>query len=68
MSKELIWAIAKRIVRAFISGAIAGIVAIPLFSDFTEEKVKAYILLVISAAISGGLMGIDKAVRWTDEK
>ena len=65
---KLFITVLKRFCRVFISGAIAGIVAVPLFTDFTEDKIKTYVLLVISAAITGGLMAIDKAIRWTPEQ
>lgn len=64
MNKKLLFSVFKRFTRAFVSGAITTMIAVPMFTDFTLTDVKAWLIALIAAAITGGLMALDKAIRY----
>jgi len=67
MNVEFIKAIALRFARVFVSAGIAQVSVIlatnPL-TDFTPQVLKAWLLLLITSFISGGLAALDKAIRY----
>lgn len=66
MSKEYFLSVAKRFLRAFISGGLASIVLVPALTGFSLEELKTWALMLVYAFVTGGIMALDKAVRYTD--
>jgi ribose/xylose/arabinose/galactoside ABC-type transport system permease subunit len=68
--RDLIIATLKRFVRVFVSAGIAQlaiiVVANPLQS-FDPSSLKAWALILITAFVSGGIAGLDKAIRFKED-
>ena len=71
MSKEFAWSVFKRFLRAFVSGGAAqlvlmfasGNVAIDSWNDFSH-----WLMVLLVAFITGGVMAIDKLLRFNPDK
>ena len=71
MSKEFAWSVFKRFLRAFVSGGAAqlvlmfasGNVAIDSWNDFSH-----WLIVLLVAFITGGVMAIDKLLRFDPDK
>ena len=59
--------LAKRILlrfaRTFLSGAITGLLAVAPLAGYSITEAKAWGLALMTGAITGGLMALDKLVR-----
>lgn len=65
---EFVWAVSKRFLRVFISGAISSL-SIFLLASSPQDALKepgVYLLSVAIAAVTGGLAALDKALRWKE--
>jgi hypothetical protein len=69
MTNEQIVVIAKRFLRGFISGGIASAAALLAagVSVTTLEDLRKLSIALAAAFITGGLLSIDKLLRWQDE-
>ena len=69
MTKDLIIATLKRFLRVFVSTGIASIgiaiVANPL-TNLDLKSLETWVALLLTAFISGGLAGLDKAIRFQE--
>lgn len=67
--KDLILATLKRFLRVFVSTGIASIgmviVANPL-TNLDLKSLETWVALLLTAFISGGLAGLDKAIRFQE--
>lgn len=67
MDKDYIYSLIKRFLRSFIAGGIASLIPIltttPIENIMENPQILLYSLLV--AFITGGIMAIDKLVRYT---
>ena len=66
MDKAYLLSVAKRFLRAFISGGLASVVLVPVLTGFSVAELKTWALAFVYAFITGGIMALDKAVRYTD--
>lgn len=66
MNKEYLLSVAKRFLRAFISGGLASIVLVPTLTGFSLTELKTWALAFVYAFITGGIMALDKAIRYTE--
>lgn len=69
--KNLILATFLRFLRVFVTTGLAQvliiIVAHPL-ENLSIESFKVWVAILITAFVSGGLAGLDKAIRFKEEK
>jgi hypothetical protein len=67
--KQIITATLLRFLRTFISAGIAQtavvVIAHPLM-NLDLANIKTWIAVLISSFVAGGIMGIDKAIRFQD--
>jgi hypothetical protein len=68
--KDLILSTLKRFVRVFVSAGIAQlaiiVVANPL-QNFDISSLKSWAVILITAFVSGGIAGLDKAIRFKED-
>lgn len=68
MNNEQFLVIAKRFLRGFISGGIGAVAALlgTGVTVATFEDLKQLGVALAAAFVSGGLLAIDKLLRWQD--
>lgn len=68
--KDLILATVKRFLRVFVSAGIAQLaitVAVNPLKDFDISSLKSWAVILIIAFVSGGIAGLDKALRFKED-
>lgn len=61
----------NRFLRGFLAGAVGALATLLPISFQSLDDVKAWLflagLVVVSGGFSGGILALDKALRWKDE-
>ena len=68
---KLIYATIRRFVRVFVSAGIAQlaiIVVVNPLQNFDLSSLKGWAVILITAFVSGGIAGLDKAIRFKKDK
>ena len=71
MTKEFLWAIFKRFLRAFAAGGLGSVVMVLAANSFevaTFQDFTRWIYIIAVAFITGGLMALEKMVRFDKAK
>jgi hypothetical protein len=62
----------KRFLRGFVAGFAGSAVTLGVFAGQSIQELKEWLVLLLiagtAAGISGGLLSIDKYLRWTKEE
>lgn len=67
MDKNFLIAVAKRFGRAFVGGGIAqvAVVLVTQPSTFDWASLQSWLIMLVVSFITGGLLALDKLVRYT---
>lgn len=64
MDKQFWLSVLKRFLRAFVSGAITGMLTVSPLTGLSWREIQMWLVALIMGGITGGLMAIDKALRY----
>lgn len=67
MYKNFLIAVAKRFGRAFVGGGIAQVAAVLVLKPpaFDWASLQSWLIMLVVSFITGGLLALDKLVRYT---